>query len=99
MSLLIKRDDKNAKGINKKAVKNATHEEYKNTNDTKNEFPKSKVNPKNGCDDKNRFKNLSEIFFLVNSSILIDSRISQNFFVWPVQLFNWVWYFWLIKKL
>lgn len=36
MSLLIKRDDKNAKGINKKAAKNATHEEYKNTNDTKN---------------------------------------------------------------
>lgn len=45
------------------------------------EFPKSKVNPENGCDDKNRFKNLSEIFCLVNSSILIDSRISQNFFV------------------
>ena len=45
------------------------------------EFPKSKVNSENGCDDKNRFKNLSEIFCLVNSSILIDSRISQNFFV------------------
>ena len=43
MSLLIKRDDKNAKGINKKAVKNATHEEYKNTNDTNNEFPKMDV--------------------------------------------------------